>query len=152
MLRSEDHSRIIQVMPNWWSGRDLTAMVPKLFANQFSSTSFVAEFNEVLAAFLIGFMSPSVKNEAYIHFVGVDPKFRNQKLAAALYERFFALAKADQRSEIRCCTSPVNKGSVEFHKKMGFVLESGDSVIDGYPVTSNYNKPGDHKVRFLKTL
>ena len=31
--RPEDHSRIIAVLPDRWDGRDLTSMVPKVFAS-----------------------------------------------------------------------------------------------------------------------
>ena len=45
----------------WWGGRDLTAMLPKLFLNHFNDTSFVAENNDRMIGFLIGFLSPSLK-------------------------------------------------------------------------------------------
>jgi hypothetical protein len=46
----------------------------------------------------------------------------------------------------------VNKDSVLFHKRIGFQLEPGDDEIDGFPVTSDYNRPGDHKVQFTKLI
>src|SRR6476646_4523170 len=45
-----------------------------------------------------------VSDEAYIHFVGVDPARRTTGLGRTLYERFFA-AVAD-RSVVRAVTSP----------------------------------------------
>ena len=72
----DDHLRIIEVMPDWWGGRDLRAMVPRLFLNHFYKTSFTAESNGQLAGFMIGFMSPSQPEEAYVHFMGVGPDYR----------------------------------------------------------------------------
>jgi hypothetical protein len=35
---------------------------------------------------------------------------------------------------------------------IGFQVESGDDEIEGIPVTRDYNRPGDHKVRFTKSI
>ncbi|MEJ2223006.1 MAG: GNAT family N-acetyltransferase, partial [Desulfobacterales bacterium] len=141
-----DHDKIIAALRNWWGGRDLTAMLPRLFLNHFSNTSFVIEKEGELIGFLIGFISPSLNNEAYVHFMGVHPDFRKKGIGTLLYERFFEICRSHGRNIIRACTSPVNKGSVLFHKRIGFQLEPGDDEIDGFPVTSDYNRPGDHKV------
>ena len=53
---------------------------------------------------------------------------------------------------IRGATSPVNKLSIEFHTKLGFIIEPGDTVIDGVVVNLHYNRPDDDKVTFLKTI
>ena len=123
-------------------------MLPKLFLIHFCNTSFIIEKEDVLLAFLIGFLSPSRKNEGYIHFAGVHPDFRDRGLGKCLYDYFFGLCKENGRSIINACTSPVNKGSVEFHKKIGFDILAGDAVIDGIPVTLDYNRPDDPKVLF----
>jgi GNAT superfamily N-acetyltransferase len=150
--RSADHEKIIAALQNWWGGRDLTAMLPKLFLNHFNDTSFVIEKEAEIIGFLIGFLSPSLKNEAYVHFMGVHPDFHKKGIGTLLYERFFEICRTHDRNIIRACTSPVNRGSVEFHKRIGFQLEPGDDEIDGFPVTQNYNRPGDHKVRFTKYI
>ena len=150
--RPADHEKIIGALQNWWGGRDLSAMLPKLFLNHFNNTSFVIEKEAEMIGFLIGLISPSLKNEAYVHFMGVHPDFRKKGIGTLLYERFFEICRNHGRNIIRACTSPVNRGSVEFHKRIGFQLEPGDDEIDGFPVTRNYNRPGDHKVRFTKFI
>lgn len=150
--KPSDHQRIISVLKDWWGGRDLTWMLPKLFLVHFSNTSFVIEKDKELIAFLIGFLSPSRTNEGYIHFAGVHPGFRGIGIGAYLYERFFRICKENGRNTIKACTSPVNKGSIEFHKKMGFNISVGNAEIDGIQVTIDYNKPGDTKVLFEITI
>ncbi len=147
-----DHERIMAVMPDWWGGRDLRAMLPRLFLHHFNDTSFVAEEEGDLVAFLVGFMSPSRAGEAYIHFVGVHPGHRDLGLGRELYRRFFEVCRDRGRDVIRACTSPVNRGSILFHQHMGFDMEPGDHVVDGIPVTRDYNRPGDPKVLFTKHL
>jgi len=143
-----DHRRIIGVLKSWWGGRDLTWMLPKLFLVHFCNTSFVIEKDDDLIAFLIGFLSPSKSKEGYIHFVGVHPDYRGNGIGRFLYERFFEICNENGRNIVKACTSPVNKGSIVFHKKMGFEISEGDAKIDGVQVTLNYNKPNDSKVLF----
>ena len=99
-------------------------------------------------AFLIGFLSQLKINEGYIHLVGVHPNYRGMGLGEFLYHRFFQISKENNREMIRACTSPVNKGSIEFHKKIGFNVLKGDAEVDGVQVSLDYNHPGDSKVLF----
>lgn len=147
-----DHPEIIDVVADWWGGRDLRWMLPKLFLIHFCNSSFVVKKEDRLVAFLVGFLSPSKANEGYIHFVGVHPGFRGIGVGRFLYARFFDFCLENGRHIIRACTSPVNKQSIVFHQKLGFTLSIGDNEIDGIPVTRNYNKPGDDKVLFEKSL
>ena len=146
--KPSDHQRIISVLKDWWGGRDLTWMLPKLFLIHFNNTLFIIEKQDELLAFLIGFLSPSKPNEGYIHFAGVHPDYRGIGIGAYLYGHFFRICKENNRNLIRACTSPVNKGSIEFHKKLGFSISNGNAEIDGTQVTLDYNKPDDPKVLF----
>ncbi len=146
--KPEDHDRIIGVLPEWWGGRDLRAMLPRLFLLHFHPSCLIAEVNGGLAGFLIGFDSQAYPEEAYIHFAGVHPDHRRSGLGRRLYERFFERCRQVDRQVVRACTSPVNRASIAFHRSLGFQLETGDRVIDGVPVCLDYNQPGDPKVRF----
>ena len=124
-----DYARVIAVIDQWWGGRPMAAMLPKLFFVHFRDTSFVAEDDEGLAGFLCGFRSQTYADEVYIHFVGVDPARRGSGLGRALYERFFAAVAP--RTVVRAVTSPVNEGSVAFHQALGFEVERVDEDYDG---------------------
>ena len=124
-----DYDRIVAVVDAWW-GRPIRATLPRLFLDHFHATSRIAEHRDgALAGFLIAFLSPSLPDEAYIHFVGVDPRLRGSGLAGRLYRGFFADAAAAGRSVVRAVTSPVNHGSIAFHTAMGF---SVTGPVDGY--------------------
>jgi ribosomal protein S18 acetylase RimI-like enzyme len=129
-VRPSDHTRIIAVMPDWWGGRDLTALLPELFLEHFGDTSFVVEMGSELIAFLIGFMSQSHPDEAYIHFIGVHPDHRKVGIASTLYEQFFEICRARGRSVVRAITSPINTGSVAYHTRMGFQVEQGERKMN----------------------
>ena len=124
-----DYPRVIAVVDEWWGGRQMAAMLPKLFFVHFRDTSFVAEHEGALAGFLCGFRSQTFEDEAYIHFVGVAPTHRGSGLGRELYERFFAAVAP--RNVIRAVTSPANEASIAFHRALGFEVERIDDEYDG---------------------
>jgi ribosomal protein S18 acetylase RimI-like enzyme len=124
-----DYVAVIGVVDGWWGGRAMAAMLPKLFFVHFRDTSFVAEEDGRVVAFLCGFRSQTYDDEAYIHFVGVDPALRGRGLARELYERFFDAIRP--RTVVRAVTSPVNEASVAFHRTLGFEVERVDEDYDG---------------------
>lgn len=147
-----DHEKVVSVMPMWWGGRDLSFSVLKIFFIHFSKTTFIAEIGDELIGFLVGFMSQSEERVGYIHFVGVHPQFRKFGIGRRLYEKFYAACKANGRSIVKSCTSPVNKLSINFHRKMGFEIEAGNGIVDEVPVTLDYLGKGNPKVLFKKIL
>jgi predicted GNAT superfamily acetyltransferase len=139
-----DYGRVIQHVNAWWSGREMAPMLPKLFFLHFEGTSFVAEREDgTLAGFLVGFLSQTNPDEAYVHFVGVAPDQRGSGLGRDLYERFFESVRAAGRSVVRCVTSPVNETSVAFHEALGFEVDR---------VAADYDGPGEDRVLLVKHL
>ncbi|SFN11664.1 MULTISPECIES: GNAT family N-acetyltransferase [Actinomadura] len=136
-----DYDRIIAVVDDWW-GREIHPVLPRLFLDHFHRTSLVAETRGDLAAFLVGFLSPSDADTAYVHFAGVAPAHRGTGLARRLYEAFFAMARADDRTTVRALTSPRNTASIAFHRAMGFTTADAPS----------HDGPGEDKVLFHRRL
>ncbi|RSN52542.1 GNAT family N-acetyltransferase [Amycolatopsis sp. WAC 04182] len=154
-----DHSAIVERVQRWWGdsrtpaqARELSLLLPKLFLQFFSGTSLVIEDETGIRAFLVGFHSPDDDVQAYIHFVGVDPDLRGQGTARRLYTTFFQRAAEAGRTEVRAITSPGNAGSIAFHRAMGFTLEPGDRDVDGLPVHSDYDGPGQDRVCFVRKI
>lgn len=157
--RVSDHPTIVGCVQRWWSdsrtpeqARELSLLLPKLFLQFFSGTSLVLEDDTGIRAFLIGFYAADNDEEAYIHFVGVDPTLRGQGLGRTLYTEFLRRAAAAGRSEVRAITSPGNTGSLAFHQSMGFTLEPGDRETDGVPVRIDYDGPGQDRVCFHRKI
>jgi GNAT superfamily N-acetyltransferase len=147
-----DYDPVIRVVNDWWGGRRMADMLPRLFFLHFRPTSFVAEADGCVVGFLSGFRSQTQLQQAYIHFVGVDPALRAVGLGRALYERFFAAARELGATEVHGVTSPVNRGSLAFHAAMGFEVLPGDGEADGVPYSSDYDGPGEPRVRLRKRL
>jgi ribosomal protein S18 acetylase RimI-like enzyme len=122
----------------------MAPILPKLFFLHFEGTSFVAEDEDGdLVGFLCGFLSQSVDDEAYIHFVGVTPDKRGVGVGRTLYERFFDEVRSQRRSVVRCVTSPANEDSVAFHEALGFEV---DRVVE------DYDGAGEDRVLLVKRL
>ncbi|MGW7004705.1 N-acetyltransferase family protein [Streptomyces sp. NPDC054933] len=157
--RASDHRVIVECVQKWWGdsrtpdqARELSLLLPKLFLQFFSSTSLVLEDDAGIKAFLVGFYSADNEDDAYIHFVGVDPRLRRQGVARRLYTAFLQRAAEAGRQEARAITSPMNAGSVAFHRAMGFDLVAGDREMDGLPVHSDYDGLGQDRVCFRKWI
>jgi predicted GNAT superfamily acetyltransferase len=131
------------VLDEWWGGRPMRDMLPRLFFVHFRDTSFVAERDGELAGFLAGFLSQSEPDAAYVHFAGVAPGERGTGLGRELYERFFALARARGRTRVSCVTSPANAGSLAFHRSLGFEASDPKPGYDG---------PGEDRVVLSRAL
>lgn len=149
----DDYNKIISVVNDWWDGRSMADMLPRLFFVHFRNTSLVVELDNAPVAFLCGFISQANPKQAYIHFVGVNPKYRHQGLARNLYNNFFAQVRVHGCREVHCVTAPINKGSIAFHKKMGFITKEGRQIAEeGVPFTADYDGPGQNRVLFLKIV
>jgi predicted GNAT superfamily acetyltransferase len=151
-LGPSDYLPVISVIDDWWNGRQMADMLPHLFFEHFTDTSFAAERDGDLAGFLVGFRSQSRPAQAYIHFVGVAPRERGSGLGRQLYERFFTAVRARDCRLVRAVTSPVNSGSIRFHQQLGFDIEPGDAEVNGIAVTAGYDGEGQDRVRFVKHL
>lgn len=151
-ITTNDYYPIVRVANEWWGGRPVAGILLKVFFEHFQPTSFVLEQDGTIQGFLIGFRSQTNPAQAYIHAVGTDPQIRGQGLGRRLYEHFFEVVKAMGCTEVLSITSPVNKGSIAFHTKMGFEILPGDAEIDGVAVTTNYNGKGGARVLFRRHL
>lgn len=127
-------------------------MLPKLFFVHFCETSFIAEIDQKIIGFLIGFLSQSHSEEAYIHFVGIHPDFRKQGVGSALYQQFFQVVQRFDRIRVRCVTSPVNQDSIAYHLRLGFEAEPSNAERNGVPLHPDYDGSGEDRVLFIKQL
>jgi GNAT superfamily N-acetyltransferase len=148
----EDHGYIVRVVDAWWGGRRMADMIPKLFFVHFRPTSFVAEADALPVGFLAGFRSQTDPDQGYVHFVGVDPRWRAQGVAHAMYDRFFDTVRALGCREVRCVTSPSNRGSLAFHAALGFEVLPGGAELNGVQYVTDYDGLGESRVLLRRLL
>ncbi len=151
-IQPEDYLPVISVIDDWWGGRKMSHLLPRLFFEHFRDTRFIIEQDDQIVAFLIGFLSHSQPDEAYIHFVGVHPDNRKQRLGKTLYKLFFKTVHRRNRTIVRCITSSVNTGSIAYHTRMGFQIEPQDTQKDGISYNANHDGIGESRVHFVKRI
>jgi ribosomal protein S18 acetylase RimI-like enzyme len=132
-LEPTDRTAVLAGLDDWWE-RDVAGLVPRPFFVHFRDTSFAVERNGELVAFLVGFLSQTRPDEAYIHTVGVAPGERRNGIGGLLYRRFFAVAARNGRRRVRAVTSAVNVASIAFHVRLGFTIERLDEDEPDTPV------------------
>jgi GNAT superfamily N-acetyltransferase len=148
-----DHATVSGVMDEWWGREGISAIAQPLFFEHFASTSLLEEGDDGLRCFLIAFDSADEPATTYIHIVGVRPDLRGTRRGAALYRRAFEEATTRGRSTVRSITGLVNRGSIAFHRAMGFELVPGDATgDDGIPFHRDHGGPGTDHVLFCRRL
>ncbi len=150
-----DHAEIVTLVDEWWGGRRLHDLLPRLWFQHFTGTSWIAETDDGrLAGFLVGFVSPDDPTMAYVHMVAADPNGRRRGLGGALYGRFFDDVRARGAREVRAITWPGNRASVAFHRSLGFepIDGTGTRRIYGTPSFADYDHPGEDRVVFRRSL
>lgn len=150
-----DYHAVIAVVDEWWGGRKMRALLPRLWFQHFTATSWIAESGDGrLEGFIVGFVSPDHPADAYIHMVGTNPNHRKRGLGRALYERFFEDARARGARQVKAVTWPGNQISVRFHTAMGFRPDGGPDTqrLYGTVAYPDYDGEGEDRVHFIRDL
>jgi L-amino acid N-acyltransferase YncA len=150
-----DHPAIVTKIDHWWSGRRLHDLLPRLWFQHFTGTSWVAERPDgTILGFLVGFVSPDRPTVAYVHMIGTDPNVRRKGLGSELYRRFFDDVRAQGVDEVLAITWPGNRGSVGFHRALGFEPDAGPGSRNIYGIVAfpDYDYPGEDRVVLRRRL
>ena len=85
-----DHRRIVGLVDEWWGGRRMRSLLPRLWFQHFTGTSWIAEEGDGrLVGFVVAFISQDDPTVGYVHMIAADPNRRRSGIGRALYERVF---------------------------------------------------------------
>ena len=150
-----DYPAIIRVVDEWWGDRSLSKLLPRLWLQHFTGTSWLAEQPDGrLAGFLVGFLSPDHPDVAYSHMVATNPNLRRQGLGAALYDRFIGDARAAGASHVHAITWPGNRVSLAFHRSIGFEVQGlpGSQNLYGTPALPGYDFDREDRAVMIRRI
>jgi ribosomal protein S18 acetylase RimI-like enzyme len=150
---ASDHRFVVGVVDEWWGGRRLHQLLPRLWLEHFTGTSWVAEDDAAgIVGFLVGFVSPDHPDQAYVHMVATSPNYRRSGLGRALYERFFEDVRARGVRRVTAVTWPGNRASVGFHRALGFAIDDGPGTqrLYGTPAHPDHDAEGEDRVVFSR--
>lgn len=151
----DDYTPIVRVIDDWWGGRDLSRLLPRLWLQHFAGTSWIALGPDGrIAGFLVGFLSPDHPDTAYCHMVATNPNLRRKGLGAALYERFSEDARAAGRTQVKAVTWPGNRISLAFHRSIGFEIAKspGSQNLYGTPAQAGYDFDREDRAILVRRL
>jgi L-amino acid N-acyltransferase YncA len=150
-----DYPGMVRVMDDWWGGRKVDILLPRLWLQHFTGTSWLAETPDGrLAGFLVGFHSPDHADLAYCRLIATNPNLRHRGVGRALYERFFDDARRAGRRQVRAITWPGNRASIAFHLALGFEVEAGPGSqnLYGTPSQSGYDFDREDRTILVRVL
>jgi ribosomal protein S18 acetylase RimI-like enzyme len=150
-----DHARIVELVDEWWGGRRMRALLPRLWFQHFTGTSWVLEApGGRLAGFIVAFISPDDPTTGYVHMVAADPNRRRAGIGRALYQRVFEDLRTRGVHRVKAITWPGNRQSVAFHRSLGFRVDDGPGTqnLYGTPAYTDYDGEGDDRVVFTHDL
>jgi len=150
-----DYEPIVRVLDDWWSGRSQDAGLPRLWLRHFAGTSWLAEGEDGrLAGFLVAFHSPDQPDTTVCHIVGVDPNRRRRGIGSELYVRCFADATAVGRTRVTAVCWPGNRIGLDFHRALGFEVETGPDRenLYGTPAIAGYDQDRDDRAVLIRRL
>ena len=150
-----DHPRIVGIVDEWWGGRRMRSLLPRLWFQHFAGTSWIAEAGDGrLEGFVVAFISQDDPTTGYVHMIAADPNHRRGGIGRALYERVFADLFSRGVRRVTAVTWPGNRQSVAFHRAIGFRVEDGPGTqnLYGTPAYADYDGDGDDRVVFVRDL
>lgn len=126
-----------------WFGHPVGLTLHRLFFDQLGPHGvWIARDDGAPAGFLLGLVSESEPDLAYVHLHAVDPTLRGQGVGAALYRAFGERAMESGCTRMRALAAPYREGSIAFHRALGF---------DG-PLVEGYLGPGEDRIVFERSL
>lgn len=145
-----DFLAIRKKIENYWgSDRTLSVHHP-MFIFEFGNSAYVIKENNEIIAYLFGFLSQTSPT-AYVHLVGVHKDHQSKGLGTKLYKHFIEFAQMQGCSKLKAITSPNNKQSINFHKKLGMSL-IGTPDENGIQIFKDYSGEGQDRVVFEMTI
>lgn len=126
-----------------WFGHPVGLTLHRLFFDQLGPHGvWIARDDGAPAGFLLGLVSESEPDLAYVHLHAVDPTLRGQGVGAALYRAFGERAMESGCTRMRALAAPHREGSIAFHRALGF----------NGPLVEGYLGPGEDRIVFERSL
>lgn len=151
----DDYGHIVELVDEWWGGRKMRALLPRLWFQHFTGTSWIFEREDgKVAGFVVAFISPDDPTVGYVHMIAADPNRRRDGLGRALYQSVFDDFAARGVRTVKAITWPGNRTSVAFHTAIGFRVDDGPGTqrLYGTPAYADYDGWGEDRVVFSREL
>ena len=83
----DDHARVVAAIDEWWGGRRLRDLLPRLWLQHFNGTSWIAEDPDGrLRGFVVAFLSQDDPATGYVHIEGAPFTPTSHELIKAVFD------------------------------------------------------------------
>lgn len=153
-VREKDFLRIIDFADNCTPIPKERNSIYHCMTRFFANTCFVAERDDNMIGYILGWISQVDKKIAYVHNICVMPEERRNKLATKLYDRFIETVKEIGCDQIYLIANAMNDASIDFHRSLDFkpTIEGEKIIINDVETIKDYNGPGEHMVLMRKDI
>lgn len=128
----------------------------KIMLRYFGNSCFIAEFNDEIVGFVMGFTSQINDKKFFIWQIGVFSYHREKEIGKMLLDKIEKTAKKIGCNSIELTVDPENIPSQKFFEKNGYLNISsreGEIVeVRGNTAVKDYYKPGRHFILFEKNI
>jgi L-2,4-diaminobutyric acid acetyltransferase len=128
----------------------------KIMLRYFSNSCFIAEFNNEIVGFVMGFRSQVDINKFFLWQIGIFSKYREKEVGKKLLDNVEEAAKKLDCNYVELTVDPENIPSYRFFVKNGYINVSpkeGEIIeVMGHSAVKDYYKPGRHFILFQKEL
>jgi len=150
-----DYDALITIVDEWWSGRPVRRLLPRLWLRHFAGWSWLARVNgDRLVGFAIGFLSPGLPGTAALHLLGVDPNHRRRGIGRDLGRRLADDAAAAGADRIEMVIPTGDQVALGFLRAIGFAVVADPDLrpIHGTPAHADYDGPGEDRIVLARVL
>jgi L-2,4-diaminobutyric acid acetyltransferase len=128
----------------------------KIMLRYFGNSCFIAEFNDTIVGFVMGFASQVDDKTFFTWQIGVFSKFRGYEIGKMLLEEIEENAKKLGCKRIELTVDPENIPSQKLFEKLGYLnvsAKEGEVVeIMGNTAVKDYYRPGGHFIVYEKKI
>lgn len=130
--------------------------VYKIMLRYFRNTCFMAEYQNSIIGFVMGFLSQIHEATYFLWQIGVDPHLQGTGLGKRLLQKVEQEVVLQGARRIEVTIDPENPHSRKLFEKMGYVnisAREGNAIeVKGFPAVKDYYKPGRHFMLFEKSF
>lgn len=150
-----DYDTLITVVDEWWAGRPVRRLLPRLWLRHFAGWSWLARLDgDRLVGFAIGLPSPGLPDTVALHLLGVDPNHRRRGIGRGLAARLADDATAAGANRIETVIATGDPVAVAFLRAVGYAVVAGPGrrPIHGVPAHADYDGPGEDRILLVRDL
>ncbi len=140
-ITKKDFDEIVQVIDRWWGG-PISTMAHPIFFYELGGNALIAEEDDTLIGFLLGFIVFKAPKTGYVHLVGIHPDYRRKGVGRELYAQFTEHCKSLGCERMKAITTTGNEGSIRFHQAVGWTSEE----------VEDYAGPDRKRIVFTRSL